>query len=89
VKNVEEYKVCTDCFSAIVNDDTSSLILLGEEKAEEIERKIENGISALTADKGGYLTAGNSENDEEFSIYPCDCCISALAGGRFEVVRIA
>jgi hypothetical protein len=85
---VEKYMVCTDCMLVIANGDYSSLDYHFDEKeSKERAESIDKGIDSLI-EKGGYLTIGDLETKEDFSIYSCECCGSKLAGERFEAIVI-
>jgi hypothetical protein len=76
----ERFMVCTDCISIIANDDASSFDYYYGDKADEREAEVRKAINETE----GHIVPGDSENDQEFSWNPCDCCGSNLAGSRFQ-----
>ena len=81
---IDEIKVCSYCAMIALYDDASGLDYdLSEEEASARYDDILNGLSELESD--GYLTLGNSDNDEEFSTTPCEICGCNLAGERFSL----
>ena len=65
-----ELKVCSDCLSAIANDDYSGL-------DDSREREVRAAIA-----RHHWLVAGTEEYG--FSWTPCDVCQSSLGGDRHQ-----
>ena len=83
MKVIAEYSVCSDCLTAIANDDFTGLdyhYVPGT--AKKYQRVIQDGIEAL----GPGLCAGNEEYG--FCKTPCDCCGSKLHGDRYQVIQL-
>jgi len=80
----DHFMVCTDCLMIIANDDASGLdYSLDEAAAAEREKEIREAI----ADLEGHIAVGDSGNDEEFSVSPCECCGTREAGKRHHCLR--
>lgn len=78
------FMVCEDCLSFIVNGDVSGLdYSYSEEEAEKRLLEIESGIAARG---GGNICRGDGDKDNEFSFRSCDCCGDGLAGPRHHCV---
>ena len=74
-ENITGLHVCTDCASAIANNDFSGI-------DDGDEYSVRQGLKRTS---GGYwvLDCGeNDENDIDFSTKPCDCCRREWAGAR-------
>ena len=69
----EELMACTDCLLYVANGD------------EPEDRDIENDIRTHPGVPSGYLSCGDSENDDEFSYARCECCGSKLGGSRHQL----
>lgn len=79
----ENFMVCSDCLMAVANDDFSGLDYhLSEVEATERMAHIQSSIAEID----GYVTVGNSENDESFSQSKCECCDTTLHGSRHHCV---
>lgn len=82
----DNFMVCADCLSVIVNGDASSLdYSYSEEEAETRLLEIELGM----ANAGGNICLGDDDKDDEFSSRSCDCCNDGLAGPRYHCVVLA
>jgi len=68
-----ELSACLDCLLVIANGYTDDM---DDDRIAAVER----GIGAR-----GYLMAGDSEQDDEFSWLPCEVCGSRLGGSRHQV----
>ena len=79
----ESIMVCNDCLMIIANDDASGLDYhLDEEASAEREEEIRSGIKALQEEMGGHVSAGDSEQDDDFSTDSCDTCGIREHGSR-------
>ena len=68
-----ELRVCDECLLFIANGDLPE----DPEREEEI-------IAGVESFAPGHVAAGDSDNDDEFSRRPCDCCGTRLAGSRHD-----
>jgi hypothetical protein len=78
--------VCVDCLMVIANGDYTGLDYHTTPNSPDHgtmrAREIDDGLDSIK----GYVCAGDSENDNEFSWYPCHCCGSKLGGSRHHCV---
>jgi len=85
-KLVDEIMVCSDCLMVIANGDYTGLDLENTpddpDAGSRRAREIDEGIESFK----GYLCAGDSDKDHEFSWSRCECCGSKLGGSRHHVV---
>ncbi|MBS9403675.1 hypothetical protein KG088_08530 [Halomonas sp. TRM85114] len=81
----DQFMVCPDCLMIIANDDASGLDdSLSEKEAVEREQEIREAIAETQRE--GQIAVGDSERDDEFSVSPCACCGTRLAGQRHHCV---
>ena len=83
----DNFMVCCDCIMEIANGDLTGLAN-NPETEDERTRQIYRGLDRIAED-GGYVVAGDSDKDDEFSRYPCECCHERLAGSRHHAVILA
>lgn len=80
-----EYKVCTDCIMAIVNNDFSGLdYFYTEEESRRRLGEITQGMKAL----GPNIVCMDNEPDA-FCTLSCDCCGTRSIGERHYVADIS
>ena len=84
----DRYMVCQDCLMMLANDDASGLDYDYDEKEAVRRLKAINDGVQEAAGEGCYIVCGDSEQDEEFSTSPCDCCGDRLAGSRHHCVLL-
>jgi len=74
-----DIEVCDECVLAIVNGDLTGLdYSYDSREASERKSAIVAGEESLSSE--GQVVISGDRN--EFSIDPCDCCGTKLAGGR-------
>lgn len=79
--HIDNLAFCEDCTQAAVNDDYTGLDYhYNEQEAEQRQADIEAGLSRLSL--LGAVCYDSTQERDEFSSRPCDCCGSRLAGGR-------
>jgi hypothetical protein len=82
----DSFMVCEECMMIIATGDYSHLQYdYDENGADERVVEIDTAIDQVE----GEIVPGNSEHDEEFSIKPCECCKSQLAGSRHHCVILS
>ena len=69
----DEYRACLDCLLLVANGDGT------DEHAEAMTKRI--GPLA-------HLVCGDSDQDDEFSWAPCECCGSRLGGSRHQLIML-
>jgi hypothetical protein len=67
--------LCEECYFATEIGDMPE----DAERAAEVEAGM-----VRTLPKGAWLSSGDSDNREDFSWAPCECCGSRLGGSRHE-----
>ena len=86
----DNFMVCSECLSAIVNDDYSGLdYSYDEQEANERMAHIQECIRWEQVQNGGYIVLGDEEKDDEFSSRSCSCCGSHLAGSRHHCIVLS
>lgn len=79
------FMVCSECLQAIANDDYTGLdYYLPEDESNARMRDIQESIHLVA----GNICCGDSENDDSFSMNPCDCCGDRLHGSRHHCVLL-
>ncbi|MBS9405444.1 hypothetical protein KG088_17705 [Halomonas sp. TRM85114] len=72
----------------IANDNASGLDdSLSEKEAVEREQQIREAIAEIQRE--GQIAVGDSNRDYEFSVSPCACCGTRLAGQRNHCVILS
>ena len=79
----DNFMVCEDCIQVIANDDYTGLDYHYNE--QDSQRRMDE-INAGLEKVGAGLCCGDSDKNDDFSLYSCDCCGSDLHGERFHCV---
>ena len=82
----DNYQVCEECASYLVNGDVSGLSYHYNE--QEVDELIEL-MERREIDTDGHICLGDSDKDEDFSHQPCDHCRRKLAGARVNMVILS
>lgn len=81
------FMVCGECLIYIANGNLTGLDY-NPETADERMEAILAGEQYLQERHGGHLCAGDSDKDDEHSIWPCECCGDTSHGSRHEAVLL-
>jgi hypothetical protein len=78
VNVIAELMACTDCLMLVANDEPS-----------DDRPNLETEIAAhLELEPCQHIACGDSDQDDEFSWRPCECCGSPLGGARSQLVLL-
>jgi hypothetical protein len=77
--NTQTLMACTDCLMFIAN---------GDEPEDNGNQWSADNIARHWPPYQYNLCCGDSDNDDDFSWQPCECCGSRLGGSRHEIVAI-
>lgn len=80
-----ELMVCGDCFSAVAGIFADDVVYY--DISPEEEKRVLDAVEDSTQ-KLGIHYPGDGEKDNEFSVDPCKCCNSGLAGIRYHVLAL-
>lgn len=82
-----EHRVCPDCHDLHVGGDATSFDYHYGDEADQRIAECEDGLAELCGEDG--VMVGGSEEVDEFSWSPCECCGCTFGGMRHHVAILA